>query len=226
MVKLLRLLIVVWLLVSGSAAHANELHWRTLEVRARLASNGALEVVERHTMVFSGHWNGGERTFRVEPEQRLTLRGMRRLAPDGTPHELREGALAQVDEFHWSKEHTLRWRSRLPNDRPFAGDELTYEISYALENVLVQRAGGYALEHDFAFPDRDGVIERFSLQLTLPNHGRRMPRSSRRCCGRTCSQTRAWWSRCPCDTWVPSSLRRGAGSRPTPDTCISQLLRR
>jgi len=59
------------LFVSGAALGEKDLHWRALNVSARLDADGRLHVAERHFMVFTGDWNGGERSFRLEPGQSL-----------------------------------------------------------------------------------------------------------------------------------------------------------
>ena len=51
------------------AGRRRELHWDALDVEAHLNADGVLEVIERHTMVFTGDWNGGERVFNVRPRQ-------------------------------------------------------------------------------------------------------------------------------------------------------------
>jgi uncharacterized membrane protein YgcG len=162
-----------WLALLGClaavpAARGRELHWRSLDVHARLDASGALHVVERHAMVFTGDWNGGERKFRIFPGQRLTFEGLARIDADGQAHGLSPGDLSAVDEFAWKDPTTLRWRSRLPTDPPFQETELVYEISYVLTGALVKEANRrYVLDHDFAFPDRTGAIERFDLDLSL-----------------------------------------------------------
>ena len=40
--------------VAAAPAAARELHWRSVDVRARLEPDGALEVVETQAMVFTG----------------------------------------------------------------------------------------------------------------------------------------------------------------------------
>src|SRR5687767_14454696 len=118
------------LALAAIRADARELHWRELAVRARLQDDGALRIEERQTMVFTGDWNGGERIFRVEPHQRLTIHGMKR-------GELRmeEGSLDTVDRYAMTDEHTLRWRSREPSAPQFENTELVYTIDYSLANI-------------------------------------------------------------------------------------------
>lgn len=146
---------------------ARELHWRSLDVQARLDPEGALHVVERHEMVFTGDWNGGERVFRLEPGQRIDVSGVARIA-GGRPILLERGELDAVDQWARVDQRTVRWRSRLQDDPPFDGDVLTYEIAYVTTGVVEQRGEGrYRLRHDFAFPDREGPIEQFRVRLAL-----------------------------------------------------------
>lgn len=148
---------------------ARDLHWRELDVRATLANDGALHVTERHTMVFSGDWNGGERIFRLEPDQTFQLDSVKRVDAQSVPHDLVEGDLSGVDRYAWTDANTLRWRSRSPSDPEFQNTELTYVLDYTYANILVPNvtSAGYTLNHDFAFANRPGVIEHYDLTLTL-----------------------------------------------------------
>lgn len=151
-----------------AAAEDRELHWREVTVQARLDAEGRLHVRERQAMVFTGDWNGGERAFRLSDEHVLELESIKRLDPRGIEIELAAGDLALTDRYDWSDSSTLRWRSRQPQDPPFSGTELTYILSYRLGNILVAQADDtYLLDHDFAFTERDGAIERFTLDLEL-----------------------------------------------------------
>lgn len=160
----------LWLWLPGALA-ARALHWSALEVEAALDADGRLHVVERHTMVFSGDWNGGERVFRVRPGQRLELAGVRRVDPVRGTVELERGDLDLLDRYDWESRNRLRWRSRLPSDPPFDATTLVYDLEYTLSGILeIQRDEGeeaYSLDHDFAFPDRVGRIERFRLELDI-----------------------------------------------------------
>ncbi len=168
-------------LAPPSAAQERELHWRELAVHARLDADGALHVEERQAIVFTGDWNGGERRFRVAMGQHLALDRVARLdAATGAELPLVAGDLDSVDHYDWSDSTTLRWRSRAPDDPPFDGTEITYLLAYRLTGVLTQHAGRpglYRLDHDFAFPDRDGAIERFVLDLDLDPAWRPPPRN-------------------------------------------------
>lgn len=156
--------IVLW----AAPAESRELHWRELEVRARLDARGHLHVSERHQIVFDGAWNGGERSFDIRSGQDLVFDSIARLGADGSVTPLSEGGLDEVDEYAWFEPHILRWRSRLPGDPPFRDDELGYRIDYELVDVLVNDGERqYTLAHDFAFEDRPGVIEHLEVHLEL-----------------------------------------------------------
>jgi uncharacterized membrane protein YgcG len=154
-------------LAAASPAAARDLHWRSVDVRARLDPSGALHVLERQTIVFTGDWNGGERKFRLFPGQKLAFEGIARIGPDGARLPLAQGDLSAVDQYGWTDRQTLRWRSRLPSDPIFEGTEIVYEIAYTLSGILLREGDGYVLDHDFVFPDRSGAIERFTLELAI-----------------------------------------------------------
>jgi uncharacterized membrane protein YgcG len=154
--------------LSGGAANvqARELAWRALDVAARLDSDGRLHVIERHAMVFTGDWNGGERRFRLGFGQDLRLKRVARLDPvSNMERALTEGDVARVDNFAWHDSTTLRWRSRNPGDPPFNRTEIVYILEYTLSNILTPEGNLFLLDHDFAFPDRPGPILAFSLDL-------------------------------------------------------------
>jgi hypothetical protein len=166
MIRGMRSALIACFILLASAAAARDLQWRELAVRAELRDDGTLRVSERHVIVFTGDWIGGERTFRVEPHQRFTLHGMRR-----GDRVMTAGDLTAVDEYRLFEGPTLRWRARLPSDPPFDKRELVYVIDYTLGHVLAPDVfgRGYTLEHDFAFADRPGNIEHFSLEIALGN---------------------------------------------------------
>jgi uncharacterized membrane protein YgcG len=154
-------------LLASPAVAQRQLHWRELRVEARLEADGTLRVAERQAMVFSGDWNGGERSFRRRLGQRLTLDRLVRLDPSRGEVPLVEGDLSAVDSYGWKGRDLLRWRSRLPDDPPFDRSELVYRIDYRLDGILRRSGERFVLDHDFAFADRVGEIERFVLDLEL-----------------------------------------------------------
>src|SRR5215831_17715587 len=159
-------MVLFW--VAGDAQAAErELHWDSLDVDARLAADGVLDVTERHTMIFTGDWNGGERVFNVRPWQKLEFISLERIDEStGRAQPLRETARPDaVDEYTWANRQTLRWRSRLPSDPVFTNTRLTYLLHYKLSGILLKEDSQYRLDHDFAFPNRPGAISRFSLNL-------------------------------------------------------------
>jgi uncharacterized membrane protein YgcG len=159
--------LAVLLAAAPAAAQPKSLHWRELHVAADLDADGRLHVRERHSMVFTGAWNGGERRFDVRKGQSLQVRRISRVDPATGARELRQRKPPGVDEYAWADSTILRWRSRAPSDPPFHSTEIVYAIEYTLSGILSHRDGVYVLDHDFAFADRPGPITRFVLELRL-----------------------------------------------------------
>ncbi len=162
--------LVLGLMVSLAAcapARARELYWPEISVEARLDADGRLHVAERQVIIFTGDWNGGERVFNLRMRQALEFESLSRIDDSGQEHFLEKGDLSAVDRFDWVDSRTLRWRSRLPSDPPFDRTRITYVLRYTLSNVLIPQDGQYLLDHDFLFPDREGVIETYSIRLSL-----------------------------------------------------------
>lgn len=156
------------LVLGAGRADARELHWSSIRVAARLDADGVLHVAERQTMVFTGDWNGGERGFRLGGGQEIELDRLTRIEPaSGARVELVEGDLDRVDHYDWVDGNKLRWRSRLPSEPWFDETTFIYLIEYRLTGVLIESGSLYRLDHDFAFPDRPGQIESFTLDLDL-----------------------------------------------------------
>jgi uncharacterized membrane protein YgcG len=160
---------LIFVFVSASAlAQGRQLYWDTLSVKARLEADGRLQVEERQSMVFTGDWNGGERTFNIRPRQGLTFGGMSRIDPQsGVEIPMHQGSLDEVDQWDWADSHVLRWRARKASDPAFDNTTITYLLRYSLTRVLKREHDQFVLDHDFAFPDRQGAIEHFRLDLTL-----------------------------------------------------------
>ena len=156
------------IIASSATAQARSLHWRSITVDARLDAEGRLHVRERQAMVFTGDWNGGQRIFRVGSRQRFEFHRLSRLDPaTGVPRPMPRGDLDVADGYDFTGSRTLRWRSRLPTDPPFNDTELHYLLEFSYSNILVPTDSGYVLDHDFAFADREGVIEAFTLSIEL-----------------------------------------------------------
>lgn len=167
--KRLAAVLPLLLLTAPVRAQDRSLHWAELAVQARLDAEGMLHVRERQTMVFTGDWNGGERRFNLRLGERLKLVRLSRIDP-ATGREIplvEDDQIAQVDRYDKVDSSTLRWRSRLPSDPPFDGTAITYVLDYTLSNILQESGGVYRFFHNFVFPDRAGVIERFVLDLEL-----------------------------------------------------------
>ena len=150
-----------------SALAQRALHWDNVDVAAHLDAEGRLLVTETQTMIFSGDWNGGERRFNIRPRQKLRLISLDRAEGDGWKPMVRDGSLDDIDDYAFTDDTTLRWRSRLPNDMPFANTRITYVLLYQLSNIILKDGDDYKLDHDFLFPDRQGAITRASVALTF-----------------------------------------------------------
>jgi hypothetical protein len=160
------LIVLTAMLMAVAVGHAKSLYWRAVDVQANLDADGLMHVIETQTFIFDGDWNGGERRFVVHPGQRLHLEGVD-LMDDTRAVPLTRGGLDAVNHYELTNASVLRWRSRLPNDPPFSQKELTYRIRYTLSGVLRGQDGHFQLNHDFAFPDRTGVIEQFTSRFVL-----------------------------------------------------------
>lgn len=155
------------LALPAGALAQRALHWDNIDVAAHLDAEGRLTVTETQAMVFSGDWNGGERRFNIRPRQKLRLEGLARVEGVRSIPLVRDSSLDDVDDYAFTDDTTLRWRSRLPDDGPFENATRTYVIRYQLSNILLANGDLYTLDHDFLFPDRQGLIARASVTLTL-----------------------------------------------------------
>ena len=164
---MLRLSLVLLAAMVSTPLSAKSLYWRSVDVEARLDAGGTMHTVERQTFVFTGDWNGGERIFEIREDQSLDNVSVSRVV-DGKEVPLGRGDLTNVDEWaFFSGTPTARWRSRLPTDPEFDNTEITYVLRYSVSNVLRISEGRYRLAHDFAFPQRSGMIQNFSLRFVL-----------------------------------------------------------
>src|SRR3954468_2691974 len=119
------------LLFIATPAFAKSLYWDALDVKAHLDAGGTLHILERQTYVFDGDWNGGERTFRTNLNQKLTFNGMTRVDDAGHAVPLVRGNLDAVDHWDFTKGNVVRWRSRLPADPPFSNTRIVYVLDYS-----------------------------------------------------------------------------------------------
>lgn len=159
--------IVLLVLFLAVPAFGRDLYWEELRVAAHLDGDGALHVTETQVMVFDGDWNGGERRFNVRPGEQLTFEGIERIDGRARTIALEEGSLDEVDNFAWSGDQLLRWRSRDEDDPPFRDAQITYVLRYTLSSILQRNDAAYVLHHNFVFPEREGRIERVHVKLTL-----------------------------------------------------------
>jgi Predicted membrane protein (DUF2207) len=165
--KILVTLFVVFA-ASYASADSRTLRWSRLAVIAHLDADGRLHVQERHSVVFDGDWNGGERIFRTSLENVLHLDRISRIDASGRVIPLLEDkSFTHVDDYAWTDSYTLRWRSRLPSDPPFQHREITYLLEYTDANILIPTDDSYLLDHNFGLPDLQWPIDVYSVDLTL-----------------------------------------------------------
>jgi uncharacterized membrane protein YgcG len=162
-----RLCLALLLCLPGLAFAQRDLHWDALVVTAHLNADGSLSVVEDQTIVFNGNWNGGERTFSIRPRQRLSFEDLSRWTGTAWQPMHEHSSLSDVDDYAFTDPHTLRWRSRRAGDPPFSESSMRYQLRYSLAGIVLPHGTEYTLDHDFAFPNRSGVITRYELRLTL-----------------------------------------------------------
>lgn len=164
----MRRVLTIFLLAMAASAAGEErtLVWKSLDVTASIDGDGSMTVSERHRMLFNGAWNGGERKFSVATGQIFRFERITWIHPDTGAGIPLLAAAGPVPLHHYVLSgNTLRWRAREETDPPFNNREMTYVIDYVLRNVIVKEKEGYSLEHDFAFAERNGVIESFTLDL-------------------------------------------------------------
>jgi len=157
------------LVTAAPSAAQRSLSWPSIDVTAHLDADGRLHVRERQQIRLTGDWNGAERRFNVRFGQRFTFEGILRIdSASGQSVALVEDEIDAVGGFAWYEGHLLRWRSRLPEDPPFDNALRTYELTFNYADILDVNGGDrYSLAHDFAFADREGDIDRFTLRLTI-----------------------------------------------------------
>jgi hypothetical protein len=149
----------------GAALAQRALRWDNVAVAAHLDRTGRLQVDEVQTLVFTGDWNGGERTFTVRRGQ-FSFKGLSRYRDGGFRPMVADPRLDDEDDYSLDGTR-LRWRSRRASDPPFAGTSFRYQMRYALSGILVKEDDHFLLDHDFAFADRKGPIDQFVLHLSV-----------------------------------------------------------
>src|SRR5687768_7002378 len=162
-----RRLLLACLLLSALPASSKTLHWKAVDVTARLADDGRLHIVEKQTIVFDGDWNGGERRFNVHPGQALRFESLEEIGDGGEIIPFSQTSIEEPRSWGLLGDNVLRWRARMPTDPLFHDTVKTYVLTYSMTGVVMRRSDRYRLNHDFAFPGRSDPIERFTLDLAL-----------------------------------------------------------
>ena len=116
---------------------------------------------ETQTIVFTGDWNGGERRFNIRPRQHLLVTGVYREGPGGLgaadaglrPRRRRRLRVGRRRDDSVAQPPALR-SAVCGHRHPLS------RFDYELSGILLKDGDQYRLDHDFAFPDRAGVIVR------------------------------------------------------------------
>ena len=157
-----RAVAVLVLAAAPTAAQERSLYWESLDVSGRLDAEGRLHVAERQTYVFTGDWNGGERRFEVGRDEKLECCA----CPASIPTAARRSRSSRATSTWWTStpgSTGTRSAGAAGCRRPPRPTRIAYLLEYVYNGVVRRRGDLYRLEHDFAFPDRSGVIERFAL---------------------------------------------------------------
>ncbi|MCC5816485.1 MAG: hypothetical protein JJT78_17170 [Leptospira sp.] len=159
------------LLFSQPLSAEKYLFWESIHVDAHIRKDGVLEVSEIQSIHFHGDWNGAYRYYNVGWNETMEFLSIERKLPNSENWiPLRPGNLNRVDSYEYSfKNNSIKWRARYERDPPFKNQVITYRIKilyYGAVNLLPN--GGYELQHDFAFPNRDRGedIKEMTVSLT------------------------------------------------------------
>ncbi len=169
--RLLRVFHLLFLLFPCSylLSQTKSLDWEQIEVDAYLGKDGSLEITETQSIRFSGDWNGAYRRYDLGMGEKIKFISLDRKLENGTWISLKSGSLYYTDEFQYDQlRHEIKWRSRMPSDKPFDNTILVYKIKVKYMDIL-RREGGdkFRLDHDFGFSDRKGDIGRMSIHLKV-----------------------------------------------------------
>ena len=139
-------------LAAASPLHADE--WTLIDVKARLANDGRVTVVETHDIVVATTGRNVFHEFGRGADQDIVLRAMTRIGPDHEPHPLKKVETVNgPDKYtHYELGHAHS-RSRL-SVKPSA---LTYQASSTGSPAQSRRPGRIAAGPGYAGVGRAGA---------------------------------------------------------------------
>ena len=147
------------------AEDQKNLYWNKVDVRALLKNDGSLDITEIQTMNFTGNWNGGYRDLSLRPGQTLDFDRIERYVNNKWIPVIR-GDIDRTDRYTVENHTKIKWRSRLASDPPFDHTEIVYKLHYTIKGeILLKVEDHYTLDYDFLFPDRNGIVETYHLDL-------------------------------------------------------------
>jgi hypothetical protein len=120
----------LWLAAAAPAAADD---WTLIDVRARLANDGRVTVVERHDIVFEKTGKKVFRDFGLNADQAVVLSAVTRIGPDNEEHRLKA-----VEAVNGSDEFVNYPRGYVYYAIPEFGDNvpLSYRFEYELRNAV------------------------------------------------------------------------------------------
>ena len=143
------------LVVAATAPLAAD-EWTLIDVKARLANDGRVSVVETHHIVFEGTGRTMFHDFGRGADQDIRLAAMTRLGPDHEPHPLKK-----VDTVTGQDEFTYYERGHAYFSIPPLGERVTlqYRLEYELVGAVAPAwaiaagpASRASADQDFFFP--------------------------------------------------------------------------
>lgn len=165
----------VAILLVAAPAHADD--WPLIDVKARLANDGRVTVVETHQIVFTDTGKQIFRDFGIGADQVVRVTAVTRVGPDDAEHPLR--AVEAVDE---PDEYRSYERGHVYFTIPPLGEEvsLTYRFEYELVGAIAPVWGIAAGPESRASSDQALIWPWFRVGQILGDWRRAWPRMSRR----------------------------------------------
>ena len=126
-----RVLAALLLLAAAAPLHADE--WTLIDVRARIANDARVTVVETHDIVLEHTGRNTFRTFGLGADQAIRLTAITRIGPDGEPHPLKA-----VETVDGPDEYRYYDRGHVYFSIPALGEQVAvqYRFEYELAGAV------------------------------------------------------------------------------------------
>jgi len=126
-----RVLAAALLLAAAAPLHADE--WTLIDVRARIANDALVTVIETHDIVLEHTGRNTFRTFGLGADQAIRLTAITRIGPDGEPHPLKA-----VETVDGPDEYRYYDRGHVYFSIPALGEQVAvqYRFEYELAGAV------------------------------------------------------------------------------------------